>query len=242
MITTYLKTVKLVSKLEDSVPIAEGIFPIYFDYPVSIIIGENGVGKSTLMEAIAIKLGCSPEGGSKNFNFKTEDTHSSLFKHIVLSKAPERYSDTFFYRAETFYNFLSEMRKLDSFSSFDPEIKTYYGGKTLHNLSHGEAMECLFMKRFRKNGLYILDEPEASLSAIRQLQFISRIVELSKKGSQFIIATHSPLIMAMPGAALLELTEESLTKTNFQETEAFAIFQATMSTRGKYILDLVNEV
>ncbi|CAN7171136.1 AAA family ATPase [Pseudomonas umsongensis] len=212
-----------------------GLFPIYLENRVTILIGENGCGKSTLLEAIAVKLGCNPEGGGRNFNFKTENTHSMLHALLILSKGHLKEKDIFFYRAETFYNLNTAIRKLDNESSFDPEIKTYYGGKDLHCMSHGEAMEALFLKRFKANGLYILDEPEASLSPLRQLIFIKRLLELARDGAQFIIATHSPIIMSIPGCELLQISEGSFKKISPEDTEAYAIYKAVINSSGEYI-------
>ena len=111
-----------------------GLFPLQFNNRITVFIGENGSGKSTLLEALAIKLGCNPEGGGKNFNFSTENTHSKLHETMMLSKGYRREKDVFFYRAETFYNLNTAIRKLDAEGSFDPEIKTYYGGVDMHCL------------------------------------------------------------------------------------------------------------
>jgi predicted ATPase len=158
-------------------------FPLEFENNITVIVGENGCGKSTLLEAIAVKLGCNAEGGGRNFNFSTESTHSSLHTHLQLSKGYRKEKDLFFYRAETFYNLNTEIRRLDACGSFDPQIKNYYGGTDLHLLSHGQAMEALYQNRFKPNGLYIMDEPEASLSPTRQLGFILRVTELARQGA-----------------------------------------------------------
>lgn len=215
-----------------------GLFPLHLCNNITILIGENGCGKSTLLEAIAIKLGCNAEGGGKNFNFKTENTHSSLHNQLQISRGHVREKDIFFYRAETFYNFNTAVRELDKESSFDPEIKTYYGGRDLHCMSHGEAMEALFLNRFKAKGLYILDEPEASLSPLRQLVFIKRIIELAQKGAQFIIATHSPLIISIPYCELLQISEGRFKKTIPEETDAYAVYKAVINSSGEYIKTL----
>lgn len=212
-----------------------GFFPIYLNNSITILTGENGCGKSTLLEAIAVKLGCNPEGGGRNFNFKTENTHSTLHTFLQLSKGHLKEKDIFFYRAETFYNLNTAIRKLDNDASFDPEIKTYYGGKDLHCMSHGEAMEALFLKRFKPKGLYILDEPEASLSPLRQLVFIKCLLDLAQKGAQFIIATHSPLIMSIPGCDLLQISKGRFNTISPNDTEAYAIYKAVINSSGEYI-------
>lgn len=217
------------------------LFPLHLSNYITVIIGENGSGKSTLLEAIAVKLGCNPEGGGKNFNFKTENTHSTLHTCLQLSKGYIKEKDIFFYRAETFYNLNTAIRQLDQEASFDPEIKTYYGGRDLHCMSHGEAMEALFQNRFKAKGLYILDEPEASLSPLRQLVFIKHLLELAQKGAQFIIATHSPLIMSIPGCELLQISEGCFEQISPNNTDAYAIYKAVINSSGEYIKTLDNE-
>ncbi|MGX9864137.1 AAA family ATPase [Pseudomonas moraviensis] len=211
------------------------LFPLEFSSSITVFIGENGSGKSTLLEAIAIKLGCNPEGGGRNFNFSTENTHSKLHETLTLSKGYRREKDVFFYRAETFYNLSTTIRKFDAEPSFDPEIKTYYGGVDLHCMSHGEAMEALFHHRFKAQGLYVLDEPEASLSPLRQLVFIDRIMELSRGGAQFIIATHSPLIMSIPGCDLRQISAGRCEQIAVEDTDAYAVYKAVLNSAGAYI-------
>lgn len=212
-----------------------GLFPLEFSNSITVFIGENGSGKSTLLEALAIKLGCNPEGGGKNFNFSTENTHSKLHETLTLSKGYRREKDVFFYRAETFYNLTTAIRKLDAEASFDPEIKTYYGGVDMHCMSHGEAMEALFQNRFKVQGLYVLDEPEASLSPLRQLVFINRVIELSRKGAQFIIATHSPLIMSIPGCDLRRISQGRSEPIAPADTDAYAVYKAVLNSSGAFI-------
>ncbi|NUT74310.1 AAA family ATPase [Pseudomonas sp. C1C7] len=236
----FLQEIRL--KKESSPPkFIQELFPLHLKNNITIIIGENGCGKSTLLEALAVKLGCNAEGGGKNFNFQTENTHSTLYTCLQLSKGYLKEKDIFFYRAETFYNFNSAIRELDKEPSFDPEIKSYYGGRDLHCMSHGEAMEALFQNRFKANGLYILDEPEASLSPLRQLVFIKRILELAQKGAQFIIATHSPLIMSIPGCELLQISDGRFEQVFPENTEAYAIYKAVLTSSGEYIKTLVEE-
>ena len=172
----YLQAVRYLNDLE-------------FHPHVTFIVGENGSGKSTLLEAIAIAWGFNAEGGSKNFNFATHSTHSDLHKYLRLSKGISRAKDGYFLRAESFYNVASEVGKLGVDG---------YGDKALHSQSHGESFMALVLNRFRGNGLYILDEPEAALSPTRQMALISRIHDLVKQNSQFIISTHSPILWPIP--------------------------------------------
>ena len=161
-----------------------------FTSPVTYFVGENGTGKSTLLEAIAVKYGFNAEGGSLNFSFSTKATHSPLHSAIKLVRGIERPKTGFFLRAESFYNAASYIDTLGS------EILDAYGGKSLHEQSHGESFFSLVMNRFKGHGMYILDEPEAALSPSRQMSLLICIKELCDSGSQFIIATHSPVILA----------------------------------------------
>jgi len=236
----YLIDVRLKA---DAAPPAfmENLFPLTFTHRITVITGENGSGKSTLLEALAIKLGCNAEGGGRNFHFQTEATHSELFEHVTLSKGYRKEKDLFFYRAETFYNLNTEVRRLDEAPSFDAKISTYYGGKDLHAQSHGEAMEALYTYRLKPNGLYLLDEPEASLSPTRQLAFILRIVELARQGAQFIIATHSPLLMFIPGCQVLAIDNGSIGPIDAEASVAVGVYKAVINSKGDYVRRLVDE-
>ena len=137
--------------------------------PVTILAGENGTGKSTLLEAIAVNYGFNPEGGTRNFNFTSVQTHSGLYRDIRLIKGIKRPLDGFFLRAESFYNVATELDRLDEAYPDDLKLNCYYGGKSLHHQSHGESFLALMLNRFSGQGLYLLDEPEAALSPSRQL-------------------------------------------------------------------------
>lgn len=173
---------------------------IPFKQPVTFIIGENGSGKSTLVEAIAVAYGFNPEGGTKNFNFSTKASHSILSDSIRLSKSYKQAKDGFFLRAESFYNVATHIEQLDGDPMRGPPIINSYGGNSLHQQSHGESFLSLVLNRFGGNGVYILDEPEAALSPTRLLVLLARIKQLCDQRSQFIIATHSPMLMAYPDA------------------------------------------
>ena len=185
-----------------------------FTQPVTFFVGENGSGKSTLLEAIAINAGFNPEGGSRDFSFSTKNTHSELHKHITTFKKNTP-NDGFFLRAESFYNlatFLDENSPL-----------TRYGGVSFHEQSHGESFLNLITHRCEGTGLYLLDEPEAALSPTRQLGLLCAIDELVSCDSQFIIATHSPILLAYPKATILQFSEESIEKIDYRDTEHYRV-------------------
>ena len=187
--------------------------------PVTFLVGENGTGKSTLLEAIAVEAGMNPEGGTKNFTFSTRKTHSDLCDCIALAKYGHP-RDGFFLRAESIYNVASNIDDLDEFGS-GPRIIDSYGGVSLHKQSHGESFLAIMEKRFGGNGLYILDEPEAALSPMRLMRMMVRMNELVRRNSQFIISTHSPMLMAYPGAEILELSKNGVRSVSYKETEHY---------------------
>lgn len=190
---------------------------------VTFFVGENGSGKSTLLEAIAISLGFNPEGGSRNFNFNTRASHSDLHAFLRIAKGFKRPKDGFFLRAESFFNVATQIEELDAEPAPAPRVIGAYGGQSLHEQSHGESFMALLMNRFGGNGLYILDEPEAALSPQRQLAALSRLHDLVNSQSQFIIATHSPIIMAYPEAWIYACSAEGLKRVDYQDTEHFQV-------------------
>ncbi|MDR7016300.1 AAA family ATPase [Acinetobacter sp. 3657] len=235
----FLTRVELLNTIPDDFPFLH-LYPIEFKKNITVITGENGSGKSTILEALALKFGCAAEGGSINFNYKTEDTHFDYSPHLRIHKSARRIKDIFFYRSETYYNFLTEMRQLDAAASFSPPIRNAYGGKDLHMMSHGEAMKALIDHRFRAEGLYILDEPEAALSISNQINFIEKVIQLSQAGTQFIIATHSPIIMLMPNIQLLQLTENSFREVNFSDTHIAYMYKEILNSNGEFIKQIID--
>jgi len=175
---------------------------VNFNKPVTFLVGENGIGKSTFIEALAVQLGLNPEGGTQNFKFSTKNTHSILSDYIRISKfnTPKT---KFFLRAESFYNFSSEVQRLVEEDYFVTLYESY--GGNLHQCSHGESFIKLVQNRFTDHGLYILDEPEAALSPQRQMSLLCLINDLVKEGSQFIIATHSPILISYINGEILDL-------------------------------------
>jgi predicted ATPase len=186
---------------------------------VTFLIGENGTGKSTLLEAIAVAWGFNPEGGTKNFNFSTHASHSALHGHLRLSRGFRRPKDGFFLRAESFFNLATEIHERDKEPGPAPPIINSYGGKSLHAQSHGESFFALFNHRFGGEGLYLLDEPEAALSPTRQMAMLTRMHQLVRKKSQFIIATHSPILMAYPDAIIYQMQETGPVPVRYEDLE-----------------------
>lgn len=204
-----------------------------FDQDVTFFVGENGTGKSTIIEAIAVCAGFNAEGGSKNFNFETKQTVSNLSQYMSISKAAYE-KDGFFLRAESFYNVASQVEDLELNLSG-------YGGKSLHEQSHGESFLALVQNRFRGNGLYILDEPEAALSPSRQLTLLAEIRELVKMNSQFIIATHSPILLAYPNATIYEISEKGINKVEYNECEHYILTKQFLDNPKRMLKYLFND-
>lgn len=206
---------------------------------VTFLVGENGTGKSTLLEAIAVAYGFNPEGGSRNFQFSTSKSYSELYRAIrfVKSAFPK---DGFFLRAESFYNLATNLDELDAVRAPAPKLCSSYGGKSLHKQSHGESFFALLLNRFGGKGLYLLDEPEAALSPARQLTMLAQMNQLVKKDSQFIIATHSPILMAYPDAEILLLDETGIHQTAYEQTEHYQITKEFLNHPERMLRELLD--
>ena len=199
---------------------------------VTFIIGENGSGKSTLLEAIAVAWGFNPEGGSKNFRFSTRLSHSDLHEYLTLVRGIKRPRDGYFLRAESFFNVATEIESIG--------VGDSYGDRPLHEQSHGESFFSLLTHRFGGRGFYILDEPEAAVSPTRQLAMMVRLHQLVEDGSQFVIATHSPIILAYPEAQIYTIKSNGLNETKYEATDHFSITRSFLMNPQRSIKELLR--
>jgi predicted ATPase len=213
-----------------SLPAIKNFTTLILHPKVTYLVGENGTGKSTILEAIAVAFGLNAEGGTANFNFSTHPSHSDLHEKLTLVKGSKRPEHSFFLRAESFYNLATNIDEIGAAQS--------YGGKSLHEQSHGESFFSVIMNRFKGNGLYILDEPEAALSPAKQLALLVRMDELIQKNAQFIIATHAPIVMAYPDSLLYQLNDGVFEAIKCEETEHFKVMKSFLDN-PKGMLDLL---
>jgi predicted ATPase len=221
-----------------SLPAVRGLHHLSFHPKVTFLVGENGTGKSTLLEALAVSVRLNPEGGSRNFNFATRSSHSNLDECLRVARTAKLARDSYFLRAESFYNVATELERLDEGSG---ELLRAYGGRSLHAQSHGESFFALFRNRFRGPGLYLLDEPEAALSPSRQMEFLAILHGYCRQGAQFVIATHSPLIMAYPDACLYVLSETGIQETPYQDTEHYLVTRGFLANPQRTLRVLFAE-
>lgn len=216
-----------------SIPAIKALETLEFHEDVTFFVGENGSGKSTLLEAIAISLRINPEGGTRSSTFETKRTHSSLSDYIKISrsyKSPESY---YFLRAESFYNLATLMDQTGYLAQ--------YGGRSLHEQSHGESFMAVLTSKLQGSGLYLMDEPEAALSPLRQMAALAAIHQLVKKGAQFIIATHSPIILAYPNAKIFQLKDGEIEVVTYEESETYLHMNSFLSRHKDMLRQLMNE-
>lgn len=206
-----------------------GVETLEFSCPVTFLVGENGSGKSTLLEAIAVQYGFNPEGGTKNYRFSTFDSHSELCDAMTLVKGTRKAKWGYFLRAESFYNVATAEKEYSRLGG-TPML--------LHEKSHGESFLATAQENFRPEGFYLMDEPEAALSPQRQMSLLVEIAECARQGSQFIIATHSPVLLALPGAAILSFDGETIHPCSYEDTESYKITEMFINDR-EHILHLL---
>ena len=221
-----------------AIPAIRSLDELSLTSPVTFFVGENGSGKSTLLEAVAIAAGFNPEGGTKNFSFATVTAHSDLHDYLTLVRNTNRERDGFFMRAESFFNVATELERLNE---VDGGAYRSYGGKSLHVRSHGESLLALMRYRLGGKSLILFDEPEVALSPFRQLSALTLIHKLVLKGSQFIIATHSPIIMAYPGATILQFDEHDIHRVAYEETEHYTVTSDFLADPGRMLEVLFQE-
>lgn len=213
---------------------------LIFDHNITFFVGENGTGKSTLLEAIAVAYGFSAEGGSRNYNFSTYDSHSELHGAIEMSRGFLKPAWSYFLRAESFYNVAS---KAEDYR--DGELASVYyrdfGGKSFHEQSHGESFLALAQGSFKPHGLYLLDEPEAALSPQRQLTLLIEIVRLSRMGAQFIIASHSPILLGIPEAKIISFDAGVLHECDYLDTESYQVTEMFINNREYFLQRLLDD-
>ncbi len=213
---------------------------------VTYFIGDNGAGKSTLLEAIAVCAGFNAEGGSKNFNFSTRASHSELHSYLMLRKGTQRPRDGYFFRAESFFNAATTIEQIDddpdnmNYNS-GPPISLGYGNRPLHEQSHGESFLALMLNRFGGNGVYLLDEPEAALSPAKQMSVLSAMHNLINQHSQFVIVTHSPILMAYPDSTIYCFSDGPIAPIDYEETEHYTITRDFIERREQIMRILLEE-
>ncbi|WP_047153454.1 AAA family ATPase [Aneurinibacillus tyrosinisolvens] len=222
-----------------TIPTVKTLNKIEFTSPITFFVGENGSGKSTLLEAIAYKCEFNTAGGSRNNTYEVESSNAALGEYVRLSWLP-KINHGFFLRAESFYHFASH---LDQLAREDRTFRYQgYGGKSLHHQSHGESFLSLFINRFGKKGIYLLDEPEAALSPSRQLSFLRLLHEMNKEGnSQFIIATHSPILLGYPDTQILNFDTAPISPISYEETSHYFITRHFLEKRKEFLNELFAE-
>jgi predicted ATPase len=240
-----------------NIPAVANLSEVSLNQPITIFVGENGTGKSTIIEGLAAMLGINAEGGSKNYNFKTIQTHSILWDHLAPNRNDLREGSSFFLRAETMYNFFTEQAFLDDVSSayskskydgdgrflgVDPlRFDEKYANSAMHQMSHGESF-FEQLTQFRKNGLYILDEPEAALSPNRQLATVKLLHDLAfQQSCQIFMATHSPILLSIPGATIYQLSSDGIEKVDYEETDLYRTYWAFMKNPKAFLDRLFRE-
>lgn len=211
-----------------------------FDSNVTFFVGENGSGKSTLLEGIAVAYGFNPEGGTKNYNFSTYNSHSELYRAVRMVRGTKRPSGSYFLRAESFYNVAS---MAEEYRDGEDMEKYYarYGGKSFHQQSHGESFLALIQGNFVGNGIYILDEPEAALSPQRQLTLLLELNRLAKGGAQLLIASHSPILLGLPGAQILSFDDGYIHPCDYLDTESYQVTEMFINNREYFLERLLRD-
>ena len=219
---SYLRNIKTIANINS----------LAFHSPITFFVGENGTGKSTLLEAMAVAYGFNPEGGTVNYSFSTYDSHSELWDAVTLSKSFKKVHCGYFLRAESFYNVAT---KEDEYGKMPGGVPL-----NLHKKSHGESFLSLVQNTFRENGIYLLDEPEAALSPQRQLTLLMEIHRCAQGGAQFIIASHSPILLGFPGAEILSFDDGVIHPCTYEETDSYQVTEVFINHREHLLHNLLN--
>jgi predicted ATPase len=242
---TFVRAVELVRERAGdpqaypwSLPVVRGLERLALDPAVTFLVGENGSGKSTLVEALAVAFGLNPEGGTQNFAFSTRASHSPLHEALRPVREARRPRTAFFLRAESFFNVATEIERL---KEGGPPLIDSYGGRSLHERSHGESFLALANNRFSGDGLYLFDEPEAALSPQGLLALMRRMADLVAERSQFVIATHSPILMAFPEATIYECTDDGLERVAYDDIDHVRLTRAFLDDPQRFLHHLLEE-
>ncbi len=234
----YLRSVELLKNKRSSthhypfsIPAIRTLDKLAFTRNITFFVGENGSGKSTLLEAIAYQCGFNPAGGGRNNVYDVDAAEAALGEYLRLSWLPKM-TNGFFLRAESFYHFASHIDEVNA--------QQYYGGRSLHEQSHGESFLSLFLHRFNRTGIFLLDEPEAALSPTRQLSFL-RILRDLEPTSQFIIATHSPIILGYPDAQIVHFDQDGIREVHYEDTEHYQITRRFLENRKAILRELFED-
>jgi predicted ATPase len=217
-----------------SIPAVRALAELELGAEVTLLAGENGSGKSTLVEAIAVAAGFNAEGGTRNMTISTRASHSPLHEHLRLVRGARRPRDGFFLRAESFFNVATHIEELDDAPGGPPLIASY-GGTSLHEQSDGESFLSVILNRFGSDGFFVLDEPEAALSLRGCLALMRAMHDLAAAGAQFVVATHSPILLGYPGARLYVLDEEGIGERDYEETEQYELTRSFLDDRARFL-------
>lgn len=216
------------------IPAIQQLDALEFHKPITIFAGENGTGKSTLLEGIAIAYGFNPEGGTRNYSFSTYDSHSELHKALRLSRGCRPAKWGYFLRAESLYNV----------ATMDEEYARigHMPSNAYHKRSHGEAFLAIAQDNFQGDSIYLLDEPEAALSPQRQLTLLAEIIRCCNAGSQFIIASHSPILLGLPDAEILSFDNGHIHPVTYEETSSYQVVDLFLRKRAVILEELMRDM
>ena len=217
---TYLRRIPALNKLNY----------LELTHNVTFLVGENGSGKSTLLEAIAVASGFNAEGGTKNYSFSSYATHSSLCDAITIIRGYRKPKWGYFLRAESFYNVATQEGEYSRTHNYQ-----------YHERSHGESFLAVLQHNISSDGIYFFDEPEAALSPQRQLTLLMEIYESAKSGAQFIIATHSPILLGLPGAQILSFDNGNIHPCSYEETECYRVTEMFINNKDYLLKKLLDE-